>query len=102
MEQGERVWPPSRVATAIVWLLDRLPDHLRHEILESFWSKSDIELIKIKAHFNYARFLGTCEWFGIDKDGSFECCGLPAEYTTCNANNVVCKLHKCQCSLPLN
>jgi len=41
-----RIYPLSRVAAVIVWLLDRLPQSVRSDVLGSYWSHSDIEAVK--------------------------------------------------------
>ncbi len=46
---GERCYPRSRVASVIVWLLDRLPDSVRAQVLDSYWSPTDLELVRLRA-----------------------------------------------------
>lgn len=102
LPKGDRIYPQNPLAALIVRMLDRLPDSIRTAVLESYWSAADVELIRLRAHMKYAGLMGCCEWFRVKEDGSFECCGLKAEYTTCNNSLVVCQKHKCQCSQLLN
>lgn len=44
--KSERVYPKGKVATVVVWLLDRLPKDTRKEVLDSYWSFSDILRVK--------------------------------------------------------
>ena len=44
----KRVYPPSLVATAVVWLLDRLPDNVRQQALKSYWWDEELRAIKAR------------------------------------------------------
>jgi hypothetical protein len=33
----------------IVWLLDRLPDSVRGQVLNSYWSPADMEQVRLRA-----------------------------------------------------
>ena len=46
---GKRIYPVSWLACVIVFLLDRLPDGIRKQVLESYWTDADIELLRIRA-----------------------------------------------------
>lgn len=46
---GERVYPPGRLAAVVVWLLDRLPEAVRADVLHSYWSPMEISHIKKEA-----------------------------------------------------
>jgi hypothetical protein len=39
---GHRIYPASRVATVLVWFLDRLPESIRGAVLSAYWSPEDI------------------------------------------------------------
>ena len=56
--QSERIYPRSWIACVVVWLLDRLPQRFRTQVLDSYWTEADIELAKIKAE-------ELCEIFGV-------------------------------------
>jgi hypothetical protein len=43
---SNRIYPLSRAASVIVWLLDRLPQSVRSDVLGSYWSHSDIEAVE--------------------------------------------------------
>ena len=59
-QQGERIYPQSWVACVVVWLLDRLPQHLRKQVLDSYWTEADVELAEIQAD----------EWMDLFGDGT--------------------------------
>jgi len=45
---SKRIYPRSWVACVVVWLLDRLPERIRKQVLDSYWTEADIELAKIQ------------------------------------------------------
>jgi hypothetical protein len=54
--KGERVYPSSKVAAIIVWLLDRLPENTRHQVLGSYWSHREIVAIDQRADEMFRQF----------------------------------------------
>jgi hypothetical protein len=53
---GERCYPDSWRARVIVWLLDRVPERVRSEVLDSYWSPSDVERVRQNAERLWERF----------------------------------------------
>lgn len=54
--KGERVYPASKIATIIVWLLDRLPENTRDQVLGAYWSHREIVEIERRADEMFRRF----------------------------------------------
>lgn len=48
--RGTRCYPRSRVAAFIVWLLDRLPERIRRDVLGAYWSHADLAQMKERAN----------------------------------------------------
>ena len=53
---GERCYPKNWLARVVVRLLDRLPEHVRDEVLNSYWSPSDVERVRQEAERLWERF----------------------------------------------
>ena len=53
---GERCYPKSLLARVVVKLLDRLPEHAREQVLNAYWSPSDVERVRQDAERLWARF----------------------------------------------
>lgn len=56
MEQGERIYPRSWMACVVVWLLDRLPERIRKQVLDSYWPRWTEADIEIQAEKWYEMF----------------------------------------------
>ncbi len=56
MKIGERCYPKSIIACVIVYLLDRLPEKVLDQVLDSYWSPEDIERVKREGKRMYELF----------------------------------------------
>lgn len=56
MPDSERIYPRSRVARIVVWLLDRLPTAVRDEALGAYWSPAAIADAERRGAELYAAF----------------------------------------------
>lgn len=49
IELGQRIYPNGWIACVAVWMLDLLPESVRREVLDSYWSPAAIADIDRKA-----------------------------------------------------